>query len=79
MRLFEITGNTEEFVYVNMLRVMIMLTGCSKALPSRQRDEYIAKYTSLLHADKENLLSWVTRSKRIADVYYSIPTQYRKI
>lgn len=78
MRLFEIAGNTEEEVYASITRIMAMLITCSIARPGPAKDRFILKYTADLHKDNENLLNWVTRSKRIADVYYKIPEQYRR-
>ena len=78
MRLFEIAGNSEEDVFISMQRIMVMLKSCSIAYPSKNRDIFIERYMQELHIDKQNLLNWVTRSKRIADVYYKIPEQYRK-
>ena len=57
---------------------MVMLSTCSIANDSNMKKFIEQKYVNELHADKDNLLAWVMKSKSISAVYYSIPSQYRK-
>lgn len=78
MRLFEIVGSSEEEVLKNLRIIFAILYVCNNSpdTPAKQQNEQL--FISDLHADKDNLLAWVMKSKRIADVYYSIPEKYRK-
>ena len=78
MRLFEIAGDTEGDVLAKIKVIHAMLATCVIAPHSVKRSSVEQEYRNRLHADKDNLLAWVMRSKRISDVYYSIPEKYRK-
>jgi hypothetical protein len=78
MKITKIVGNTEEEVLIKIKVIHAMLLTCSIASKSTKRSALEQEYQHRLHADKDNLLAWVMKSRRIADVYYAIPEKYRK-
>ena len=77
MRLYEIIGNTSDEVCNSIIRIKSALICMSNAHDNKLKHDIINSQLSLLHADKENLLSWVMKDKDIAREYYKIPAQYR--
>jgi hypothetical protein len=53
-----------------------MLSATELAADSKTKDAIVSKYLALLSADRENLLMWVMRSARIAELYNRIPAKY---
>ena len=78
MRLDKIIGDTEHELYLKLCRIRLMLCVCAKMISNKQRARFEDMCLAELHADNGNLLTWVTRSKLVANEYYKIPEQYCK-
>jgi hypothetical protein len=73
MRLFEISGDNEEYVY-NKLRIiyLIILTYSSTQTISPEFEKLFNDNISLLQEDIINLNYWVLTSERISKLYSEI-------
>jgi hypothetical protein len=73
MRLFEISGNTEEEVFPSLRKIYFILNSCSSidvlspALISMRNIEIFK-----LNGDKQNLDFWIISSDRINKIYNEI-------